>query len=268
MRRAAIVLALVVSPSAARAELRARETADLVGKGHGAVGLFEPLRIGVRDDVEVVTHPWLDLALAPNVATRVALRRGPIRVAGEYGLSVPTGGMRLLGGYLFPSWETSERRVGWFVVPSVGVAVSTGTRGIATARLDTAVGIPLGRNDATPLDGYAPIELALAPALHGTRTHAGLAYDHPVTPWLRVRGGLDAWLLGGARVSPPKSPWIFAAWIGADVALSRAVRIAVGAILYDHDQRRKDVVREDGRWRRVPVRSRDVHPTLDVVVSW
>lgn len=241
----------------------ARDSADVIDKGRWSVGIVDPLRVGVAKDVEVVTHPIITLLLSPNIETRVALRTGKLRVTGEYGLSVPTFAMRLTSGYLLPSWKTSDNRLGWFVVPSVGVALSYG---VWTGRIDSAIGVPLGRNDAKPLDTFAPIELIFAPALNGYRHHVGTIVDHPATTWLRLRGALDAWMIG--PFDPPKSQTIFAAAAGVDLVLSRW-RIALGGILYNSDQRRQLVERgDDGRYIRRNVRSWDIYPTFDVIFTY
>lgn len=243
------------------AALSARESADITPRGHWSVGLLDPLRVGVSESVEVNTHPIIDLLLSPNLETRVAFRTGKLRVTGEYGLSVPTFAMRLTKGFLIPEWKTSDNRLGWFVVPSVGLAVSAG---IWTGRLDSAIGVPLGRNDAQPLDTWAPIELIFAPALNRYRQHAGMILDQPATSWLRVRGALDAWMIG--PFDPPKSQMIYAASLGADVALGKHFRLALGGILYNSDQRRQ-VVECAPRCQRKNVRSWDVYPTVDLIFA-
>ncbi len=255
-----IATALLLATTA----LPPRETADVLAPGKWSVGVLDPLRIGATKDVEIVTHPIISLLLSPNVEARVAFRTGRLRVTGEYGLSVPTVAMRLTSGYLFPTWDKSDNRVGWFVVPSVGVAASYGS---FTGRLDSAIGIPIGRNDATPLDTWAPIELIFAPALTGYRHHLGFIFDHPLTEWLRIRGALDGWMIG--PFDPPKSQLIFAASAGLDFRLSQRFRLALGAVVYDSDQRRTVVERgDDGRWQRNKVRSIDVYPTFDVIFAY
>jgi hypothetical protein len=254
---------VIVATALLLSTLAARDTADVLAPGKWSVGVVDPLRLGVRENVEIVTHPIVSLLLSPNVQARVALRTGTLRVTGEYGVSVPTVAMRLTSGYLLPSWEKSDNRVGWFVVPSVGLAVSYAS---FTARLDSAIGVPLGRNDATPLDTWAPIELIFAPALNGYRHHVGALFDHPLTTWLRVRGALDAWMIGPS--DPPKSQLMFAVSAGVDARLSQRWRLALGAIAYESDQRRTVVERgADGRWQRNKVRSIDVYPTFDLIFA-
>ncbi|MFO0675400.1 MAG: hypothetical protein U0169_02625 [Polyangiaceae bacterium] len=249
--------------------LRAWDTAAVRPKGSGSIGLFAPLRISAKEGLELETHPLFFLVASPNVNLRVRLvDDGRLRLTGEYGLSVPTVAMRLTQGTLFPSWDTSSRRVGWFVVPSVGAALSYGTNHVATVRLDTAFGIGVGPNDATPLDTVAPLELAFAPALNGFRTRGGLAYDFPITTWLRGRVSFDAYYVGRAP-DPPKSPFTFATSATLDVRVTARTRLTLGAVWYDHDQRRTVVrTRPDGFAERVGVRSDDVYPTGDFVWTW
>ncbi|MBI2389177.1 MAG: hypothetical protein HYV09_06135 [Deltaproteobacteria bacterium] len=264
MKTALLVVAVVTVAWPASA-LPARHTADVLEPGHWSIGAFDPLRVGVTRDVELATHPILDLLLSPNVEARVLFRRvGALRVTGEYGVSVPTFAMRLTQGYLFPSWEKSDNRIGWFVVPSVGLAVSYGEKTVATGRMTTSIGVPIGRNDATTMDTWAPLELLLAPALTGFRSHLTLGLDHPITGWLRGRVSVDGWLIGPS--DPPKSQVFLGASGALDLRVSERGTLTLGAIVYDYDQRRTVVERgDDGRWQRKRVRSLDVWPMLDFV---
>lgn len=260
----AIAVAVGLCATSAHA-LPARNTADVLPEGHWSVGAFDPLRVGVTPDVELVTHPVLDLLLSPNLEVRVVLARlGSLRITGEYGLSLPTFAMRLTQGYLFPSWKTSNDRVGWILVPSSAIAVSHGERTVVTGRLEVAAGIPLGRNDAKPLDAWAPLELLLAPALTGFRSHVMLGVDHPILPWLRGRASLDYWRIGPSE--PTRSPFLFGGSAALDLKTSERTTLTLGAVVYDYDQHRTEVVRgDDGRWQRKRVRNVDVWPMIDFV---
>lgn len=262
--RAFVAAAVLLFASSAHA-LPARSTADVLEPGHWSVGVFDPFRIGVSKDVELVTHPILDALLSPNLEARVLLsRQGTLRVTGEYGFSVPTVAMRLTQGYLFPTWKTSDNRVGWFFVPSFGLAVSQGERTVWTGRLETTVGIPIGRNDAKPLDAWAPLDLLLAPPLTGYRSHLMAAIDHPLLPWMRGRLSLDGWLIGPS--DPGRSQVLFGGSAALDLRTSQRSTLTLGAVLYDYDQHREEVVRgDDGRWQRKRVRNVDVWPMVDFV---
>lgn len=264
MKRLLVAVAVLLAVPSAHA-LPARSTADVLEPGRWSIGVIDPLRVGVTKDVELVTHPVIDLMLSPNLEARVLLvRSGSLRVTGEYGFSVPTVAMRLTSGYLFPSWKTSDDRVGWFFVPSAGLAVSHGERTVVTGRLETAIGIPIGRNDAKPLDTWAPLELLLAPPLTGWRSHLMIGLDHPLTTWMRGRVSLDGWMIGPSE--PPRSQVLFGGSAALDLRTSERTTVTLGAVLYDYDQHREEVVRgDDGRWQRKRVRNVDIWPMLDFV---
>jgi hypothetical protein len=263
---AALISALSAPRDAASEPIPARDTAQLLEKGKWGVGLLSPLRIGLADGIEAdaMVIPWV--MLSPNASLRIRLRRiGGVTVTGEYGLSMPTGAMWLTQGYLFPTWATSENRLGFIVVPSAGLLASWGDRGVLTGRLETAIGIPLGPSDLTPLETYAPLEMIFAPALSGYRVRIGAAYDYAILTWLRARAEANAYLIGKTPY-PPRSPLYFSTQAGLDIGLGRSFRIAVGGIWWSYDGREKAVERgDDGRVRRVGVRSNDFFPTFDLI---
>jgi hypothetical protein len=263
---AALFIGLLTAGQARAEPIPARGSARLLPEAAFAVGLFNPLQMGLGHGVEVDTSlvPWL--LLSPNVGLRVSLGElGGMTFTGEYGLSVPTGAMRLLKGYLFPTWATSDSRAGVFFVPSVGISASIGQRGVMTARLDTSVGIPVGRNDAMPLETYAPIELLFAPALNGFRSRLGATYDFPLLDWLRVRAEGNLQVIGKSPY-PPRSPIYVSAELGLDVGLGKRFRLTPGVIWYNYDQRETLVSPgADGRLHRVGVRSNDFFPVVDLI---
>ena len=258
-------LVLPVSSHAFSEELSPRGTAHVAEKGSWSVGVFGPLKVAVRDGLELELHPLFALA-SPHVTARVA--HGGIAclwLTGEYGISVPTPGLRLLKGTFFPEWSMSDENIGWFLVPSAALLVSRGEESVTTMRLGLALGVPVGQNDAIPLDSYAPLDLLLAPALTGMRLRFGVAQDHRLSSRLRGRAGADVWLVG-ASPDPPRSRLYVSARAGLDVALGASTRLAVGAAWFNSDQRRTIIrVDEDGFATRVPRRSNDFFPTLDLV---
>ncbi len=257
---------------AGRPTLAPRDTA--VPVEYWTLGIFDPLRIPVGHDVEFSTHPLLFLALAPNAEVKVRHsahraweHRGEFwSIASTWGLSVPTVPMRLTQGYLFPKWDEGGGRIGWFVVPSVGLLATHGDERSWTLGLETAIGISLGPNDARPLDGYAPLEVLFGPALNGTRVHGHVTYDVAFGKSVRARVGLDGWFLGRRTPEPEKSPWILGAHGGFDFRLSWHTRVVLGVRAYDYDDHRTEVRKDDaGKWHRVAVRSVDVYPTFDFI---
>jgi hypothetical protein len=249
--------------------MSARETAHVLGRGRWSAGLFSPLAVGIADGIELETSlvPWF--LLSPNAGLRVEFGRfsgGDIVATGEYVLSVPTGAMRMLQGYLFPTWDSSGQKPGWLLVPSAGLWLSGGTRGVWTGRLETTIGVPLGDNPVTPLETYAPLELLFAPATTGYRLRLGGAYDYPILDWLRARAAVNGYMVG-ASPYPPRSPFYVSAELGIELGLGKTVRIALGAIWYNYDQREKVLEKtDDGRSRRVGVRSNDFFPTFDLIL--
>lgn len=276
MIRLCLLLALVSAPALA-SDPAPRETADVLSKGQWSVGVFNPLRIGLTDRVELVTHPLLDLAASPHAVVRVAHRTGSLRITGEYGLSLPTVGARLMKGFFFPSWETSGRNVGWMLVPRAGVVVSGAAtaRSVWTARADFAARLPLGHNDAMPFESFlAPLDLVFAPALTGFRARLGGSYDQALTSRLRVKGEFNLYATGGnpegfaqpADVDGTGIPLYVYAHAGLDVALSARARLAFGVAWYNYQQfGTKLVTGDDGFSTYERVRSNNVLPTVDFI---
>ncbi len=263
-------LAAVFAPGIASAELPlgARDTAYVLPEGQWRAGIFAPVAVGIGRGVELTTSlaPWF--MLSPNAAARVELGKvGPATITGEYGLSLPTGSMRLLSGYLFPSYKNGQGEVGWSLVPTAGLFVSGGKDNVLTGRMETAIGIPLGDTSVGTLETYAPIELVYAPALTGLRARLGGMYDHAFFPWMRARVGVNGYLVGQSPY-PPRSPIYLSAEAAVEFALGGRVRLSLGAIYYNYDQRATVTERgDDGKWRRVGVRSNDVYPTFDLIVG-
>jgi len=264
-RRLCLVLALCALPAAAGAAppFPSLSDAGLLAPGRWSVGLVAPLRIGLDSLIELDTHVISWFLLAPNVQLRFRhVDSDRLRLSSHLGLSLPTGAMWLLRGYLFPSWESSERKIGWFVVPELGVAASTGRRLVVTASASLAVGVLAGRNEATPPETYAPLELVFAPALSGHRATLQLSADYALVRWLRLR--LETTVHHTGQGEQPRSPWVVALSGGVDVAIRRW-RLCLGATYYNYDQRAQELRRDGDTWRREGVRSNDVFPSLDVV---
>jgi hypothetical protein len=261
--------AVLLAASAAAADpMPARDTAYVMPVGKWRAGIFAPLEVGAGHGMEVSASLWQSVLLAPNASIRAELGKiGDATITGEYGLSVPTGTMVLAKGYLFPSFANGPGDIGWSVVPTVGLWVSAGDRGVFTGRLETAFGIPLGRTDVTAPDTYAPVELMFAPALTGYRARVGGMYDYAVFDWMRVRIGASAYMVGHGTY-PMRDPFYLAAEAALDIRLGSRVRVSLGGVYYNYDQRATDVtLGGDGRLHRVAVRSNDVFPTIDLIIG-
>jgi hypothetical protein len=249
---AAGLLIVAVAAGAARAEsLAARDTAAVGARGDVQVGVLHPLDIGLGRGLELRAHPLVFL-VAPNAILRVAHARVLTwQLTGEYGLSVPTLAMRLLQGYLFPSWDRTPNRIGWLLVPRAGLVASRTIRerDVVTAGADVAVGVPLGRDDTPSLDAPAPLELLFAPVTTGWRARAGGAYDVSLSPRWRLRAAADVYLHDDVTVRASAM---------ADVALGARGRLAFGVTWWNSDQHAIDA---DGD----RIRSNDVLPIVDYI---
>ncbi|MDF1562915.1 MAG: hypothetical protein P1V51_07715 [Deltaproteobacteria bacterium] len=283
MKKLATALALagaLVLPAAALAEaLPARETAHPLGKNHGEVGIFNELQWGLTDELSIEAHPIL--FLAGDFHATLRLRHAEVAgwtLSGEYGLAVPTLGMRLtqnlgFASPFFPTWEDSDNKVGLFVVPHVGLLASSGkpTGAVITARADLTVGVPLGQNDALPVDSvFAPLELVMAPMLTGFRLRIGGGYDHPLMDWLRLRGQVNLFVTGKHPEGYAQlSTFFLELYAGVDLRVTTNTRFTLGVKMFNWDQHATKVkVGADGYATREHVRSTDFWPTIDFIWRW
>lgn len=252
------------------------ETADTRPAGSWSVGVFAPLRYAFSDTLELELHPLLAF-VSPSPLVRVThLKSTGLTLTGEYGLSLPTPGLSLLtgsgptGGYLFPSGPNAGK-LGWVLVPRAGVAatIPIDPRARLTGRADLAVGIPLGgETTVRSLDSFlAPLDLLVAPVLRSYRSHLGVGYDRSLSPGLRLRTTLDAYMIGRQPDGyAQSSQFIYSAHVGLDIKVGAQSRFTVGAIWWNWDQFRTDVrTGANGFAERVRVRSNDFLPTIDFI---
>lgn len=276
-----LVIAALAATTALAQPRPARDTAEVGNKGSWSVGVFNPLRIALTDRVELQTHP-LAFFVAPNVDVRFAIWKPQdegLRLTAEAGLSLPTFGMRLMKGFFFPSWTTSQNDIGWMLIPRVGLLLSGRvlTHDVWTVRADAAFRLALGPNNATPLNSFlAPLDLLLAAPLTGFVSRGGVAYDHAFGERLRLRGEVNLYVTGaqgnlvvsGANVGPvaPLSSIYVTAHVGLDIAVFKQSRITVGALWANYDQGATEVrTGADGFSERVRVRSNNFLPTIDYI---
>lgn len=286
-----IPLVLLAIPAWAD-DFPARETADVGPVWTGSVGVFNPLRLAVADGVELEVHPLIFLT-APHVDVRVAHQpgaAGDIRVTGEYGLSLPTGALRLakplgLSGDLVPSCKVAAKdpalagecqKAPWTLVGHAGVVVS-GDVGLSaeatpaatwTLRADVAKGLVFSGGEVRPLDAWAPVDVSLAPSLGYTRAQVRGQWDQRVLAWLRVRTEVGLWLTTQAA-DADRSPLAVSAYLGTDLRTSIHTRLTLGAVYWNSD-RHQVVVHKgaDGFAEVVRVRSHEVWPTVDFLWSF
>jgi hypothetical protein len=277
--RLLVLSTLVASVATPVLALEARDSADVHRPGHWSVGVFNPLVYGLREGVEIETHPLL-LVGAPNALARVRHgEAGAWRLTGEYGLSLPTPAFKLakplgLSGDLFPSCKVTKddpdakgcQAPGWILVPRVGLLASHGLdETVATVKADLAVGMPFGGEKGRPLDAWAPVDLRFAPALNGWRAHAGGRVDHALTRRLSVDGELHGYVVGA---SGDRNPFTIAAHVGLDLAVGTSSRFTLGAMYFNSDQRAVRIVHAaDGFSTLRHVRTHEVWPTIDFIWS-
>jgi hypothetical protein len=263
-------LSVALSTMAATAwadPMPARETARVLPKKGFAVGLTSPSALGIGHGLELTTMvvPWF--LLSPNVSLRAELIKSSsgIVLTSEYGLGVPTGAMRMLQGFLFPTNATSGRAPGFVLQQYAGLWLSGGDRGVWTARADVTTGLGFGDNPQQPLDTYAPLELWYAPATTGSRWHLGGTYDYRLLDWLRGRAGLHGYAVGKATTTD-RSLLYLSIDAALEVRLGKRFRLAVGGQWFNYDTHRVENQTDDnGRTQKVRVRTNDIYPTIDLV---
>ncbi len=288
MKKLSFVFLTLASVAFAEPRL-ARDTADVGNAGSYSVGVFNPLRIAFHNRFELQANPLL-FFIAPHLDARFAILKSPVgagaiptgvRLTAEAGVLMPTLAMRLMKGFLFPSWATSENNIGYMLIPRVALLVSTDflVHDVLTFRLDGAFRLPMGPNSATPMNSFlAPLEILFAAPLTGFCGRFGGAYDHAFGDRLRLRGEANLYVTGqqgninvsGTSVGPAASisPFIFTAHLGLDIAVFQYSRITVGALFANYDQGATSVVTQpDGFSERVRVRSNNILPTLDFIWS-
>jgi hypothetical protein len=257
---ASTVSTLSTSSTAFAGPLPARDTADVGMKGDWSIGVLDPLKIAVHDGIEL-KGPSLLFLVAPNLTVRVAhFELFGFRFAGEYGISTPSPLMHLLQGYVTPTYAEGGGKVGWFLVPSVGLVATRGNRWSRTLTFsaDVAVGIPLTRDTTTAPNGVAPYDDMLSPIYGRVRVRLMSSYDARLClDWLRGRIWLGMSLHGTTYDSP--SPIALNGGLNLDLAVGKQSRFTLGMMWWNADTRAID------RATHAHVRSNDFLPTIDFI---
>jgi len=219
VRRVALAL-LLAAPCAAGGETASWSagTARVLPQGRAEVGVFAPLRYGLRNRIELSVHPaWF--VVSPNAGVKIAwgASRG-VAVASQHGLLYPTPLMRLLSregaGGVVPSDVRYPH-----VLASAHHLLATAP--IADHLLTIRAGGRLAWN-LTAFDGprfWSEVEWHLvwpraAAWFTGWSADAGLAAEGPVVKGFRYRLELDRFFMPGLR-----GDW---AWEWAGIAEWRA----------------------------------------------
>ena len=268
----------------------ARDTARVQPEGAMSVGIFNPLTWVVTKNIELQTFPLITIT-SPNILMRWEHWRSENKswsIAGEYGLSFPTGALRLplplgVAGYLTPSCKVDDaddtrdaqcQAPGWFLVPRLGLSASYFIEESAerehalTVRLDAAYGLLLAGERPSPLDAYPYLDVLMAPVFNDFRVRLNTRYDHQFLPWLRAAAEANVYLIG-AGPAPSRNPWIFSCYLGADFGLGSLLRLTAGVMYWNSDQREQKLEKDsEGFSHRVNVRSHDIVPTIDLIWAW
>jgi len=270
--------------------LGARESADVRGSGKWSVGVFNPLRYGLTQTIEIEAHPLVFFS-APHATARVRHLdggKGGWRLTGEYGagltvlawsMAAPFG----VAGDLVPSCKVTAKepgkqadcgQPGKVLVPSVGVALSKGLLGdadaehsVVTLRLDVAKGFAVSGDAAPALAAWAPADVQLAPWLGQMRSRFRAGYDRAVWQNLRVRGEAGVYHVT-ASDEDDRSPWSGSLHAGLDYRIGKSSRFTVGAIYWNSDMHGVEVTQgADGFAKVERVRHHEVWPTIDFIWS-
>ena len=190
-----------------------------IGDGHGAVGVFSPLVIGLGERTDLTTSGWASL-VAPRVDLKHRLTDGDgVAVAVLGGLGVPSLGLSLLQGTILSS--DPKQPVGAAAVFKAGVlagvqpgdfTLSIGVEGRASLR---------GAGWGLESPGWFWLDPMLAPLTEG--------------PVVRTRWVVD-WLPDPTRFAVRLDGWVQLGGLGPDwtqrlllqYALGRNTAIGVG----------------------------------------
>lgn len=263
--------------------LNERDSAFAPRKGSWSIGLFNPLKIQVNDDIGIETHPLVALLVAPHLKVWQNMwSKSAMRLQGMYGFTTPSWSLQRnipfgLASYLSPSCQVSEaeadrapsscQRPGFDFVPQLGARLSGEQHdGIWTVEADLAVGFMVTDGRPAPLDTYAPVEMAYAPSTNLYRGHLGFKYAQNLHPRFAMNVAADLYVTGqaDAQVMPKKEPLSFSSQLSFDWATSTHTSLTFGAIMWVSDQRAFALIEdEQGFVQKEAVMSLDLFPTID-----
>jgi len=178
------------------------ETGYTLPKGRFEMGLFKPLRFGVTDDIELYTHPIVNVVM-PHIGIRVNVAEldGNWSIATEHTLSWPTqllrtmqgrgylGGVLMLNGLLPPDAQVPHMLASNHYLHASRTFDGTHT---LTVRLGLNLGIQFGEAKMPTVD--YPVLYTRMAALHdGISFTGGLDLRGKVYDILWYRIEFDVW---------------------------------------------------------------------------
>lgn len=186
---------LLFTPSL-RAEVWATDTAAVQAAGQGVVGVFQPLRYGLRDDLELSTHTWGNLVL-PGLGLKKSWHRGEHwSVATRHGLSYPSCMLLTLAREGVPGILPADSVVPQLIsLSSEGLFTrSLGSNHALTARVRADLTAPLGAMDVPTLD--LPVAFSRMASWYGYwSVRGGLGLDGRLLGQLDYQLDLDLFVL-------------------------------------------------------------------------
>ena len=168
-------------------------TASTLKKGDWAVGVFGPLRYGLKEDIELSLHPGWAI-LAPHVSIKKSYgEKGTWMIASQHRLGYPSPMLRFLarpgiGGILaadstIPHIINSDNQV--FLSKTVQESILTFSGGVSVA-------ISFGESDYRTIDlpyGYRKTALYQ----NYVALQAGMGWEKMFTEWFGYRYSMNIW---------------------------------------------------------------------------
>lgn len=218
---AAVTVVVVVvgssPPAAAQSATWSQGTAYTLPDGRWEIGLFQPLRYGVADSVEVATHPLINV-LMPNLAIKKAwLGWWGGQLSSRHNLTYPTGLLKALsrdgtGGVL-----PGDTRVPHIIALTNQALYSRPLTGdhVLTAKLGVTLAASFGKSTLPTID--LPIAFTRTAAYHNVATfNVGLNADGRIWGPFLYSLDVDLFLMPDSRSTLAIEQSGMATWMATD----------------------------------------------------
>jgi hypothetical protein len=170
-----MLLVLPVFCSPVYAQLFSSPSAQVLLKGRKEIGLFQPLRIGLTDQVEFSTHPLTDL-LMPNASVKWYHGKwGDIDFATRHSAYMPTWllrtiGKKGIGGIISPEFEIPYKLA---ANNEILLSRQITTSMQATLKIGFAIGLKSGKLDERTTIDLPFVFPRMSIFYHGFTAHSG-----------------------------------------------------------------------------------------------
>ena len=214
----ALLAALVASqlvlggPAQARTRPWSAGTADTLPAGRVEFGVFQPLRWGITDAVDLESHIGL-FALVPNLTVKLAWLRTPdFSLATEHTLTCPTPGLEMMSREGIGGILPANTRVPVIFTFSEALFVTAEHHPgqLVTGKLGLIIGHGFGRSTLPTID--LPVVYPRTSAWHDhVAINAGLDFDGTLWGPIDYQVDVDLWLLPhpDARAPHPEATIAF-----------------------------------------------------------